>query len=223
LKFKGVGRKTANLVVTVGYGKDGICVDTHVHRITNRWGYLRTKTPTQTEFALREILPRPHWRGINGLLVSFGQGICRPVSPLCNMCLIRQHCEFGRTASGGGLKGNAVDLSIKMSEPRFEGLRDYGAFRLRAIQKKGGRLRPLLDLPYKGTSPLDPIKNAMYFVFNQIETRYIRIMLRKLRAFFSCKSFNLCNPGSDSPLCFLKSTALGLKGCFPSSCALCVR
>ncbi|MBF0537860.1 MAG: endonuclease III [Nitrospirae bacterium] len=96
LTFKGVGRKTANLVVTVGYGKDGICVDTHVHRITNRWGYVQTKTPTQTEFTLREILPRQYWRAINGLLVSFGQGICRPVSPLCARCSIRQYCEFGR-------------------------------------------------------------------------------------------------------------------------------
>ncbi|MES0335216.1 MAG: endonuclease III [Candidatus Magnetobacterium sp. LHC-1] len=94
LKFKGVGRKTANLVVTVGYDRDGICVDTHVHRITNRWGYVQTKTPEQTEFALREILPIRHWRGINGLLVCFGQGICRPVSPLCIRCSIRQYCAF---------------------------------------------------------------------------------------------------------------------------------
>ncbi|MBF0344761.1 MAG: endonuclease III [Nitrospirae bacterium] len=103
LGLKGVGRKTANLVVTVAYGKDGICVDTHVHRIVNRWGYVQTKTPEQTEFALRDVLPRKYWRGINGLLVSFGQGICRPVSPLCNRCSIRQYCRDGeeRERRGG--------------------------------------------------------------------------------------------------------------------------
>ncbi|NOZ68323.1 MAG: endonuclease III [Deferribacteres bacterium] len=92
LRLKGVGRKTANLVLTLGYGKPGICVDTHVHRITNRWGYVRTKTPEQTEFALREKLPAEYWLSINGLLVAFGQGICRPLSPLCSMCSISRFC-----------------------------------------------------------------------------------------------------------------------------------
>jgi len=77
LKLKGVGRKTANLVVTLGYGKPGICVDTHVHRITNRWGYVATKTPGETEFALRKKLPQGYWIEINDMLVSFGQKICR--------------------------------------------------------------------------------------------------------------------------------------------------
>lgn len=72
LKLKGVGRKTANLVVTIGYGKPGICVDTHVHRITNRWGYVSTKNPEKTELALREKLPKKYWIEINDLLVSFG-------------------------------------------------------------------------------------------------------------------------------------------------------
>ncbi len=93
LKLKGVGRKTANLVVTLAYNRPGICVDTHVHRITNRWGYVRTKTPEETEFVLREKLPRQYWKEINGLLVAFGQGICKPLSPLCSNCCIRDFCD----------------------------------------------------------------------------------------------------------------------------------
>jgi len=93
LILKGVGRKTANLVVTVGYNRDGICVDTHVHRIANRWGLIQTKNPTATEFALREILPRKYWRQLNGLLVAFGQGICKPISPLCSVCRIYEVCD----------------------------------------------------------------------------------------------------------------------------------
>ncbi len=93
LKLKGVGRKTANLVVTRGYRRPGICVDTHVHRITNRWGYVKTRTPGETEFALREKLPGKYWKKINGVLVAFGQGICKPVSPLCSRCSIETFCE----------------------------------------------------------------------------------------------------------------------------------
>ena len=93
LKLKGVGRKTANLVITLGYGKPGICVDTHVHRITNRWGYVVTKNPEQTEFALRKKLPPEYWLKINGLLVAFGQGICKPVSPFCSKCTISLFCR----------------------------------------------------------------------------------------------------------------------------------
>jgi endonuclease-3 len=93
LKLKGVGRKTANLVVTVGYGREGICVDTHVHRITNRWGLIKTKNPTQTEFALREILPKKYWKTINGILVAFGQGICKPISPFCSRCRMSKACR----------------------------------------------------------------------------------------------------------------------------------
>jgi len=93
LELKGVGRKTANLVVTLGYRKAGICVDTHVHRITNRWGLIRTKTPEKTEFALRELLPLRYWRKINGILVAFGQGICKPISPLCSRCKINTSCD----------------------------------------------------------------------------------------------------------------------------------
>ena len=93
LKLKGVGRKTANLVLTLGYKKPGICVDTHVHRITNRWGYVKTKTPEKTEYALRDSLPSRYWLEINGLLVAFGQDVCRPVSPFCSKCDISVFCE----------------------------------------------------------------------------------------------------------------------------------
>ena len=80
-------------MVTLGYDKEGICVDTHVHRITNRWGLVRTKNPHQTEFALREVLPVRYWKELNGQLVAFGQGICKPISPLCSRCQIRPVCD----------------------------------------------------------------------------------------------------------------------------------
>jgi endonuclease-3 len=93
LAMPGVGRKTANLVVTLGFNKAGICVDTHVHRISNRLGYVQTKTPEQTEFALREKLPNRYWIDYNTLLVAFGRRTCRPVSPLCTGCPIRDYCD----------------------------------------------------------------------------------------------------------------------------------
>jgi len=93
LKLKGVGRKTANLVVTLGYGKPGICVDTHVHRICNRWGYVVTRTPEETEFALREKLPKEYWIVINDLLVTFGQNQCSPLSPRCSTCRLAHLCD----------------------------------------------------------------------------------------------------------------------------------
>jgi endonuclease III len=92
LKIKGVGRKTANLVVTVAYNKPGICVDTHVHQICNRWGYVKTKTPEQTEMRLRAILPQKYWIRINMWLVLFGQHICLSVSPLCSQCPVAGQC-----------------------------------------------------------------------------------------------------------------------------------
>ena len=91
--LKGVGRKTANLVVTMGFNKPGICVDTHVHRITNRWGYVKTNTPRLTESALREKLPKRYWIPFNDLLVTYGQNICTPVSPFCSRCRIYKYCE----------------------------------------------------------------------------------------------------------------------------------
>jgi len=93
LKFKGVGRKTANLTITLGFGKPGICVDTHVHRICNRWGYVCTRTPEETEFALRSRLPEEYWLIINDLLVTFGQNHCHPVSPRCSSCPLAHLCE----------------------------------------------------------------------------------------------------------------------------------
>lgn len=100
LTFKGVGRKTANLVVTVGYGKPGICVDTHVHRISNRWGLVKTKMPDETEEVLREILPTRFWIEYNDLLVCFGQNLCQPVSPFCSRCPLRELCpRIGVTTS----------------------------------------------------------------------------------------------------------------------------
>ena len=92
LTIKGVGRKTANLVVTLAFRKPGICVDTHVHRITNRWGYVTTATPEQTEFALRQQLPARYWRIVNDLLVSFGQHLCHPTSPWCSRCPLESVC-----------------------------------------------------------------------------------------------------------------------------------
>jgi endonuclease-3 len=93
LELPGVGRKTANLVRNLGYGLEGICVDTHVHRISNRLGWVRTKTPDQTERALEEVLPRRYWIPINELLVRFGQSVCTPLSPFCSRCPIGQHCS----------------------------------------------------------------------------------------------------------------------------------
>jgi endonuclease-3 len=93
LELPGVGRKTANLVLTAGHGRPGICVDTHVHRITNRWGYVRTRDPHGTEAALRGKLPPRHWLSINGLLVAFGQNLCKPLSPLCSRCPVADLCE----------------------------------------------------------------------------------------------------------------------------------
>lgn len=91
--LSGVGRKTANLVVTVGYGKPGICVDIHVHRISNRWGFIKTKTPEQTEEALRRTLPTQYWITFNDLLVPYGQNLCQPVSPFCSRCKLSAYCD----------------------------------------------------------------------------------------------------------------------------------
>jgi endonuclease-3 len=93
LELPGVGRKTANLVVTVGYGKPGICVDTHVHRISNRWGYVRTRNPEETETALCRKLPARYWITYNDLLVPFGQNVCQPISPFCSRCPVIRYCD----------------------------------------------------------------------------------------------------------------------------------
>jgi endonuclease-3 len=93
LALPGVGRKTANLVLTVGHGLPGICVDTHVHRITNRWGYVKTKAPDETEMVLRVTLPRRYWITFNDLLVPYGQNLCAPISPWCSRCRLRPMCD----------------------------------------------------------------------------------------------------------------------------------
>jgi endonuclease-3 len=92
LALPGVGRKTANLVLIEAFDLPGICVDVHVHRICNRAAWIETRTPEETEMTLREILPRKYWKGINALLVLYGQQVCRPVSPYCSRCVIAPHC-----------------------------------------------------------------------------------------------------------------------------------
>ena len=93
LTLPGVGRKTANLVVAKGYNVPAICVDTHVHRISNRFGYVKTKNPEETEFALRKKLPKKYWMKINDYLVAHGQNTCKPISPLCSQCPLKNVCE----------------------------------------------------------------------------------------------------------------------------------
>jgi endonuclease-3 len=100
LTMKGVGRKTANLVMVEGFHKPGICVDTHVHRISNRFGYVKTKNPEETEWALRKKLPKAYWMEYNALLVLWGQNICKPISPLCSRCAVKEYCaRAGVTSS----------------------------------------------------------------------------------------------------------------------------
>jgi len=93
LELPGVGRKTANIVVTLAFHKAGIAVDTHVHRISNRLGYVKTKTPDDTEMALRKKLPRRYWLIYNDLLVAYGQNLCKPISPFCSKCRIARYCR----------------------------------------------------------------------------------------------------------------------------------
>jgi len=94
MRLPGVGRKTANLVAARAFGKDEICVDVHVHRISNRLGLVRTKRPLETENALKSAVPRKYWRDLNHLLVAFGQTICRPLSPQCGKCPLRLRCRW---------------------------------------------------------------------------------------------------------------------------------
>ncbi len=91
-KFRGVGRKTANLVMSLGFNEPAICVDVHVHRIFNRLGCIKTKNPEETEFALREKLPKKYWIPINTLLVTHGQNVCKPIKPQCDICPISKYC-----------------------------------------------------------------------------------------------------------------------------------
>ncbi len=93
VKLPGVGRKTANLVVSDGYNKPAMCVDVHVNRISNRLGYVKTKDPFETEMAIREKLPLKFWKEYNFVLVAFGQHLCKPVSPFCSKCPVSKYCE----------------------------------------------------------------------------------------------------------------------------------
>lgn len=93
IELPGVGRKTANLVVAVAFGKPAICVDVHVHQICNRLGYIRTTTPLETEMLLRKVMPVKYWMSLNTILVAFGQHTCMSVSPHCSRCPVRKHCK----------------------------------------------------------------------------------------------------------------------------------
>ncbi len=132
VKLPGVGRKTANLVRSVAFGKPAICVDTHVHRIMNIWGYVKTKTPLQTEMALRKKLPEKHWMEINAILVAFGQGTCRPISPHCDRCVIESACP----------KIGVTPRKIKphKNKTRIQGAKtmiSWNVNGIRAVEKKG--------------------------------------------------------------------------------------
>ncbi len=132
VKLPGVGRKTANLVVSVAFGKPAICVDTHVHRIMNIWGYVKTANPLQTETALRKKLPEKYWIEINSILVAFGQGTCRPVSPHCDRCVIEKDCpKIGVTPRKIKKSPNVKPVGGAVS------LVSWNVNGIRAVEKKG--------------------------------------------------------------------------------------
>ena len=133
IKLPGVGRKTANLVRSVAFHKDAICVDTHVHRICNIWGYVRTKNPLETEMALRAKLPREFWQEINTLLVTFGQGTCRPVAPHCDICVINDICPK-RGIIPRKIKASPNNKKSSDGDKRFISWNVNG---IRALEKKG--------------------------------------------------------------------------------------
>lgn len=132
IQLPGVGRKTANLVVAVGFHKPAICVDTHVHRIMNIWGYVHTKTPLETEMALRKKLPKEHWINVNYLLVSHGQSICRPISPICSECVLNKDCPKINITPR-----KTKSFSTKKSSYKNLQLISWNVNGVRAIQKKG--------------------------------------------------------------------------------------
>lgn len=99
LKLNGIGRKTANIVMVYGFHKQGLPIDTHCHRIPNRLGWIRTKMPEQTEKELRKILPKRLWKDFNDIFVTFGQNVCKPVHPRCDICSVKAHCKYYRSLS----------------------------------------------------------------------------------------------------------------------------
>ncbi|MBI2437427.1 MAG: endonuclease III [Lentisphaerae bacterium] len=127
IRLPGVGRKTANLVVTVAFNKPAICVDTHVHRICNRWGLIRTRTPLETEMALRRRLPLKYWREFNVCLVSFGQSVCRPVHPHCGECPLKQYCLPAVAAPQALQAGRRVGVPVRR-RTTDHGCRHVGRF-----------------------------------------------------------------------------------------------
>ena len=130
ITLPGVGRKTANLVVSVAFSRPAICVDTHVHRIMNIWQYVDTNTPLQTEMALRAKLPARHWIGVNSLLVAFGQSICRPLGPHCDICPLEKQCpqQGVRPRKRPG---------VKMDKLRSRKFISWNVNGIRAVEKKG--------------------------------------------------------------------------------------
>jgi exodeoxyribonuclease-3 len=126
----GVGRKTANLVVCVAFQKPAICVDTHVHRIMNIWEYVDTDTPFKTEMALRAKLPEKHWLTVNSLLVAFGQSICRPVSPKCDICPLLPECPQK------GVRPRKIP-GVKMANNNVMKCVSWNVNGIRAVVKKG--------------------------------------------------------------------------------------
>ena len=139
VQLPGVGRKTANLVVAVAFGKPAICVDTHVHRIMNIWGYVQTRTPLETEMALREKLPPQYWISINSILVSFGQGTCRPRRPKCDSCIIADLCPRIGVTLRKTRPNNTKNIKSTKSTRKKEGLFlvSWNVNGLRAALKKG--------------------------------------------------------------------------------------
>lgn len=130
IKLPGVGRKTANLVVSVAHRKPAICVDTHVHRIMNIWQYVATDSPLKTEMALREKLPQKHWITVNSILVAFGQSICRPISPHCDICPLQTKCP----QMGVRPRKTTGKTMVKQQHLRFISWNVNG---IRAVEKKG--------------------------------------------------------------------------------------
>ena len=134
VRLPGVGRKTANLVVAVAFGKPAICVDTHVHRIMNIWGYVATSTPLQTEMALREKLPPEYWLKVNSILVAFGQGTCKPRLPHCDRCVVARYCPGIGITPRNVVAGGPRKKEGKRVGKRFVSWNVNG---LRAAYKKG--------------------------------------------------------------------------------------
>lgn len=130
LKLPGVGRKTANLVVSVAFQKPAICVDTHVHRIMNIWQYIDTDTPLKTEMALRKTLPQKYWIPVNSILVAFGQSICRPISPHCDVCPLENRC------AQNGVRPRKIGGN-KMTQPNGLKFISWNVNGIRAVEKKG--------------------------------------------------------------------------------------